>query len=644
MEDTMGPSLKRMGSQRWLVGLAALLSISVLAPSRARAEVSPRVFALVIANNRSTRTTQPDLQYADDDGARYYQLFEAIGAAEDLALLTTFDRATREHYAPLVQRARPATRLELLSARDRLAARVREAQARGERTTFYLVFAGHGEVVQGRGLLDLEDEQIDGAFLERELLAQIAADQKHLVLDSCNSFFVVNPRKPGGRRWATPKDMAFGFSVRHPEVGLFLSTNSESDVFEWSELESGVFSHEVRSGLRGGADIDGDGAVSYLELAGFVEAANRGVARDALRPQLFYRGPHGDADAKLFFPSALRGRRVELGEREARLWFRSETGERLLDVHKESAPMSVVVPQSAGALAIFEQRSGLSERPVIQERSASAESDTLRLEALTEHAPRIAARGNRIFGELFLQPYGPDAHADYVARRSSSTEPVYGVGEAEIAHTRSYVNQFAEEGRARRLLQTTTSFAFAGVALSTTIALAVQPDRKDYRSSIGGLSALTAVLLGAGTYHATHPSSSERVRARFERELAASPQDAAHTLVRTEQALAELAAREERTRNALFWFHEALAVGYAAAGTVMLVDRDASSSPSNRAVNAAIFYSGAVTFAALGAALRMVPTPTERMMKLYRDDASLQLRLSSSVQRSGMTLGLSGRF
>jgi hypothetical protein len=64
------------------------------------------------------------------------------------------------------------------------------------------------------------------------------------VLDSCNSFFVIDPRKPGGRRWATPKDMALGFSARHPDVGLFLSTNSDSEIFEWSAIESGVFSHE----------------------------------------------------------------------------------------------------------------------------------------------------------------------------------------------------------------------------------------------------------------------------------------------------------------------------------------------------------------------------------------------------------------
>jgi hypothetical protein len=642
MERTLTRVIR--GRRSWACVLASLATFAMLHVTRAYAEDTPRVFALVIANNRSVHATQPDLQYADDDGARYYQLFEAIGAAEDVALLATFDRATKQHYAPLAALARPATRAEVLAARDRLAAAVREARARGERTAFYLVFAGHGEVSGGRGLLDLEDEQIDGAFLEAELLTQITADQKHILLDSCNSFFVVNPRKPGGRRWATPKDMALGFSIRHPDVGLFLSTNSESEVFEWSELESGVFSHEVRSGLRGAADVDGDGAVSYLELAGFVDAANRGIARDALRPQLFFRGPHGDADAKLFFPSALRGRRVVLDEQEARLWLKSDAGERLLDVHKEPGPLSVVVPQEAGSLAVFEQRIGTAGRPVIEERSTTDGTEPVRLATLDGHHPAIAARGNRIFGELFLQPYGPRAHASYAAERTVASEPVFGVGEAEIARTRGYVSQFAAEGRARRLLQTVTSFAFAGMALSTTIALAVQPDRRDFRSSMIGLSALSATLLGAGTYRAVQRSSSERVRDRFERELAADPQAAAQTLVRTEQALGELAAREQRTRNTLFWLNELLAVGYVAAGSVMLADRSDDSTRSDRAVNAAIFYSGAVTFAALGAALRLVPTPTERMMELYRNDGTVQLRLGASAQRKGMSLGLNGTF
>ena len=120
-----------------------------------------------------------------------------------------------------------------------------------------------GDVQGGRGRLELADGAIDADYLEREVIVSMNADVGHVLLDSCNSFFVLNPRKPGGRRWATPEDTTRGVAQRHPNVGVLLSTNAEADVYEWSQLEAGVFSHEVRSGLTGAADVDGDGQVTY---------------------------------------------------------------------------------------------------------------------------------------------------------------------------------------------------------------------------------------------------------------------------------------------------------------------------------------------------------------------------------------------
>ncbi|HVZ34958.1 MAG TPA: caspase family protein [Polyangiaceae bacterium] len=408
-----------------IVLTVAALALASTAHAETPASPAPRTFAIVIANNRSTRALQPDLQYADDDGARYYRLFRAVADPADVALLTSFDRASRGQYAAIAELARMPTTRELLAARDRLLRNLEAARARGERTVLYVVYAGHGEMVDGRGVLDLEDRQIDGQFLERELIEKLPADTKHVLLDSCNSFFVMNPRKPGGRRWATPQDMAFGFSARHPEVGLFLSTNSESEVFEWSELESGVFSHEVRSGLSGGADVDADGAITYLELAGFFESANRGIARESLRPHLFYRGPRGDRDAPLFSSAALRGHRVVLGADETRLWIKSARGERLLDVHKEAMPMTLVVPEGEqGELALYVQtRDGAARRAVI-EHVAPDGADPVLLASLEPRRPELGARGNRLFGELFATPYGPVALQAYEKESARTPEPV----------------------------------------------------------------------------------------------------------------------------------------------------------------------------------------------------------------------------
>ncbi len=109
------------------------------------------------------------------------------------------------------------------------------------------------------------------------MLKSIPSTRSHVILDSCNSFFVLNARKPGGQRLAVTAEAAKSLSDRLPNVGVFLSTSAEAEVFEWSELQSGIFSHAVRSGLLGGADADGDGEVSYDELRGFIEVASQKV-------------------------------------------------------------------------------------------------------------------------------------------------------------------------------------------------------------------------------------------------------------------------------------------------------------------------------------------------------------------------------
>ncbi|MBC8132811.1 MAG: hypothetical protein H7X95_07500, partial [Deltaproteobacteria bacterium] len=191
-------------------------------------KTTSEVFAVVVTNNRSANLDRPDLQYADDDGARYYQLFSGVAAAGQVRLLTRFDRPTATAHPLLTAVAQPPRRANLTAALESVRNAVAEARRAGKRTEFYFVFAGHGDIEAGVGYLDLEDGRIDAQFLEKEVVERVGADVLHIVLDSCNSFFVVNPRKPGGRRFATPKDLALGFARRHPHVGLFLSTNSEA--------------------------------------------------------------------------------------------------------------------------------------------------------------------------------------------------------------------------------------------------------------------------------------------------------------------------------------------------------------------------------------------------------------------------------
>ena len=461
---------KRQRARRFATAIRALGVAAVLvAPLAARAATSaPAVFAIVVTNNRSTRLDRPDLQYADDDGARYYQLFRGVAPAAQLRLLTRFDRATASVHPELAAVTQPPRRAELVAALADVRAAVIEARRAGQRTEFYFVFAGHGDVQGGVGYLDLEDARIDPTFLEHEVVDRVPADVLHVVLDSCNSFFVVNPRKPGGRRWATPRDLALGFAARHPNVGLFLSTNSEGEVYEWSEFESGIFSHEVRSGLSGAADADGDGRVSYAELAGFVDRANAKLPQSNLRPQVFQRGPNGDAGAALFSPAHAEGRRLLIGSGERRLWIRATGNERLLDLHKEEAPMTIVVPgEAAQPLTVVEWHAakGPADRPVLAEYDLPPGTAPVALAERDARASEGTARGGgAIFGDLFKVPYGPQAFTSFLAENARADEPVFGIGSADEARMRHYLTFIAESDARSR---TTRAWSWAAWAPSS---------------------------------------------------------------------------------------------------------------------------------------------------------------------------------
>lgn len=615
----------------------------------AGAEPEARTFALIVANNRSLSLALPDLQYADDDAARYHRLFSASGTEPRVELLTTFDRNSETHYPTLKTLARPATKRNVVGAVARLQRELRLARGRGERTIFYFVFAGHGEVAGGKGYLHLEDVRIDGAFIEREIIEKLRADEMHVLLDSCNSFFVINPRKPGGRRWATPKDMALGFSARHPEVGLFLSTNSDEEVFEWSEIESGVFSHEVRSGLTGAADVNGDGAVTYSELGGFIARANAGIGRETLRPQVYFSGPRGNPHARLFSTRSLSGRRVELGSAQSRIWVRSETGERLVDLHKEPGELGIVLPAATEHdLSIFVQSAGATPGapPLLVEHALARGSDTVRLSELAAGPPLVASRGHRLFGTLFSLPYGPISYAEFEKTRRSAPEPVYGVREEDVTRMGNYVRAMADLDRFQRSVSAVTFGAVGGLLGGVVIAGQFAEPKIEREATIGG-GAAAAAFLGLGLYLGLTDSTGEKALEAFESELRAGPTSKGLAFARTEEKLEEIADNERTRRQVGFWSMQLLGAGLATLSTVALLDDSEREEPG-------VFvslYGSAALMSGLGFYILASETPVERMLRLYREDPGTKLRTGAElrfgvapVRSGGMAFGVSGSF
>ena len=127
----------------------------------ARADAPPRAtVALVVGSNRGALVARPDLHFADDDAARYYETFRMLAADEDLVLVTRFDRDSERQYASLKDRARPPTREALGASGTAIAKRVRELRAAGTEVDFYFVYAGHGDVDRGRTRRGRDADQV----------------------------------------------------------------------------------------------------------------------------------------------------------------------------------------------------------------------------------------------------------------------------------------------------------------------------------------------------------------------------------------------------------------------------------------------------------------------------------------------------
>src|SRR5262245_39639804 len=163
-------------------GLVVAVSGLVFILGTGTACAESETFALIVTNNRSASLDRPDLQYADDDGARYHALFRSVASDENVLLLTRFDRGSQQTYAELAAMVRPPQMAELQTAVTKLRQHIERAQKAGHQTTFYFVFAGHGDVDHGKGFLELEDGKLDADFLEHQIIEKIPADVQHIVL------------------------------------------------------------------------------------------------------------------------------------------------------------------------------------------------------------------------------------------------------------------------------------------------------------------------------------------------------------------------------------------------------------------------------------------------------------------------------
>lgn len=148
---------------------------------------------------------------------------------------------------------------DVLDALAGVRADVDAAHGRGERAEVVVYYSGHSDE---DGLL-LGRERLSWAALRKQV-DDVNADVKVVVLDSCASGAAVK-RKGGTRR--APLMVDDKVAVRGQ---AFLTSSSADEASQESErLGGSYFTHALVTGLRGAADVSGDGLVTLDEAYRF---------------------------------------------------------------------------------------------------------------------------------------------------------------------------------------------------------------------------------------------------------------------------------------------------------------------------------------------------------------------------------------
>ncbi len=400
-----------------------VLALTLLA-SPAAAAAAPAVYAVVVANNRTFDGSRTPLRFADDDGARYAELFGLFG--DHVTLLTVLDADTQRVFPAAVASTRPPDRAELLAALEQTFARVRAERAAGRDVVFYFVYSGHGEVAEDNlGYVHLLDGPWTRGDLFEYVIAASPATTNHVLIDACNAYFMVARRGGQAERAGDFKNLIRDFLdqeslAAHPDTGVFLSTSSANEVHEWGRIEAGIFSHVIRSAMSGAADANGDGAVDYDEVGAYVAAANGDLPDRKTRLEVYARPPARNLREPLA-RSPNRGARVTIPTAwTGRYYLEDDRGVRFADFHK-TAEVSLdlrLVPRPRYFLR------GNDTEYLVEPASAtsSTRADELRGQPLT-----LAARGsaNDAFARhLFAIPFGPQFVTGYKQARFSATTPL----------------------------------------------------------------------------------------------------------------------------------------------------------------------------------------------------------------------------
>lgn len=389
-------------------------------------DAGTRTHALIVAHNGSQDPALETLRYADDDGAKYYELFSLIAPGRT-TILSVLDAETQPVFPDVARAARPPSRAELDRRLERMFAEIAADNEAGHRTVFYFVYVGHGSVGEsGEGNVHLLDSRFSRSDLYQQVIARSPATMNHLIIDACNSYLMIARRGEGGMSEEVIDDAVTAFLGkesldRYPNTGVLASTSKAAEVHEWARFEAGIFSHEVRSAMAGAADIDQDGAVTYSELRAFIAAANGKVRDPKAKLEAHAQAPLLHLDEPLFdrrlapeaptlhVPASLADR----------YWLEDGRGVRYADFNLGSdGPVTLVLVPVSNTYFL---RNGREELRVPLDVMRAADASELTREPIT-----LAMRGAETLAfqrDLFAIPYGRAYFEGFLAAQRSARSP-----------------------------------------------------------------------------------------------------------------------------------------------------------------------------------------------------------------------------
>ncbi len=400
----------------WILGQLAW-------PSRAQADKVAQPgesFAIVIGNNTPEDRETAALSYADDDAIAMHALLTQAGVKSFLFIHP--DETTRRLH-PGVRPTGAPRWTDVAAKLESVHAMIRQRAAAGAPTDLILYYSGHGNVANGEGYITLEDRRLTRTALYEDILKRSPALHNHVIVDSCKSYFLAFDKGAGGARAAYARPFANrAIPADLSNTGFLLSTSSGRDSHEWELFQSGVFSHEVRSGLRGAADLDGDGTITYAELGAFLATANEGIPSPRFRPDFIVRPPGrapGDLSSGLLHWGASAVAVVLDTPGLGHLYVEAADGTRVLDVHLEAG-------QVRARLYLPPERPMFVRQSDDRRELVLADARPVHLSALSAEATGVKRKGasHLAFMHLFQVPFGPAKVDQFRRRAAEAPDPI----------------------------------------------------------------------------------------------------------------------------------------------------------------------------------------------------------------------------